>query len=139
MNTILDHALTGYEVLTKEAPFVSGIHSEADYENALSFIEEFMAAVGDNPDDHRWPLFELVVSVVDKYEISIEPELAIEEEDPVAVIRVLMDQHGLRQSELPEIGSQGVVSEILNGRRQLNVNQIKALSERFNVPSNLFV
>ena len=54
MNAILDHALTGYEVLTKEAPFVSGIHSEADYENALSFIEEFMAAVGDNPDDHRW-------------------------------------------------------------------------------------
>ncbi len=29
----------------------------------------------------------------------------------------LMEEHGLRQSDLPEIGSQGVVSEILNGKR----------------------
>ena len=45
----------------------------------------------------------------------------------------------LSQSELPEIGSQGVVSEILNGKRSLNIRQIKALAERFNVSPATFL
>jgi HTH-type transcriptional regulator/antitoxin HigA len=35
-----------------------------------------------------------------------------------------MEQHGLKQTDLREIGSQGVVSEILSGKRDLNVRQI---------------
>jgi len=51
----------------------------------------------------------------------------------------LMEQHGLRQGDMPEIGSQGVVSEILSGKRDLNVRQIRALSERFGVsPATFF-
>ena len=37
-----------------------------------------------------------------------------------------MDEHGLTQSDLPEVGSQGVVSEIIHGKRELNVRQIRA-------------
>ena len=44
-----------------------------------------------------------------------------------------MEEHDLTQSDLPEVGSQGVVSEILGGKRALNVRQIRALSERFGV------
>jgi HTH-type transcriptional regulator/antitoxin HigA len=58
---------------------------------------------------------------------------------PVAVLRLLMDQHRLSQSDLPEVGTQGVISEILHGKRALNVRQIKSLSERFNVPVSVFV
>ena len=36
-------------------------------------------------------------------------------------------------ARLPEIGSQGVVSEILSGKRELNVRQIRALAARFHV------
>ena len=50
-----------------------------------------------------------------------------------------MEEHGIKQSDLTEIGSQGVVSEILSGRRQLNVRQIKLLSERFKVSPAVFV
>lgn len=55
------------------------------------------------------------------------------------VIRQLMAQHGLRQRDLPEIGSQGVVSEILNGKRSLNVRQIQSLSQRFGVDPTAFL
>ena len=41
------------------------------------------------------------------------------------VLRSLMEAHGLTQSELPEIGSQGVVSEILSGERELNIHHIR--------------
>jgi HTH-type transcriptional regulator/antitoxin HigA len=39
-----------------------------------------------------------------------------------------MEAHGLTQSELPEIGSPGVVSEILSGERELNIRQIRHLA-----------
>jgi HTH-type transcriptional regulator/antitoxin HigA len=50
-----------------------------------------------------------------------------------------MEEHNLKQSDLSEIGSQGVVSEILNGKRTLNVAQIKALSKRFKVSPAVFI
>jgi len=55
------------------------------------------------------------------------------------MLRFLMEEHGLAQSDLPEIGSQGVVSEILNGKRELNVRQIRALARRFKVSPAVFV
>lgn len=59
--------------------------------------------------------------------------------DPISSLKHFMEEHNLRQSDLPEIGSQGVVSEILNGKRQLNVAQIKALSKRFKVSPAAFL
>jgi HTH-type transcriptional regulator/antitoxin HigA len=53
------------------------------------------------------------------------------------VLASLMDEHGLRQSDLPEIGSQGVVSEVLAGKRQLNLRQVRALAARFSVPMEM--
>ena len=47
-------------------------------------------------------------------------------------------RHDLTQSDLPEVGSQGVVSEILGGKRTLNVRQIRALSGRFGVSPAVF-
>ena len=55
------------------------------------------------------------------------------------VVRALMQERGLRQSDLPEIGSQGVVSEILQGKRELNARQIRALSKRFQVSPAVFL
>ena len=50
-----------------------------------------------------------------------------------------MAEHDLRQADLPEVGSQGVVSEILSGKRELNVRQIRALAGRFGVSAAVFV
>ena len=50
-----------------------------------------------------------------------------------------MQANHLKQSELPEIGSQGVVSEILRGKRVLNLRQIKLLAERFYVDPATFI
>ena len=64
----------------------------------------------------------------------------------VAALNQLLDagaaneEHPLAElANLPEIGTQGVVSEILSGKRELSVRQIKALSERFHVPPSVFV
>jgi HTH-type transcriptional regulator/antitoxin HigA len=51
-----------------------------------------------------------------------------------------MEQHGLKQADLrKEIGTQGVVSEILSGNRQINARQAKALAKRFGVSPAVFL
>jgi HTH-type transcriptional regulator / antitoxin HigA len=54
------------------------------------------------------------------------------------MLRFLIEQDGLSQGDLPEISSQGVVSESLRGKRDLNVRQIQALSRRFHLPVGAF-
>ncbi|MBN2678805.1 hypothetical protein HHS34_010595 [Acidithiobacillus montserratensis] len=44
-----------------------------------------------------------------------------------------MAQHGLRQCDVPEIGNQAKVSEVLSGKRTINLRQAVALSKRFGV------
>ena len=57
----------------------------------------------------------------------------------VQALKFLMDQHGVKQGELREIGSQGVVSEILAGKRELSIRQVRAFAERFGVSVATFV
>ena len=58
---------------------------------------------------------------------------------PVEILRFLMDQHGLRQKDLVDVfGTRSVVSEVLSGKRKLNREHIKRLSERFHVSPEVF-
>jgi len=45
----------------------------------------------------------------------------------------------LTQSDLPGVGPQSVVSEILSAKRQLNLRQIRGLAERFAVSVEVFI
>ena len=65
---------------------------------------------------------------------------ALPNAEPAQVLRFLMDQHDLKQIDLTlELGTQSVVSEVLSGRRQINVRQAKALAQRFSVSAAVFI
>jgi HTH-type transcriptional regulator/antitoxin HigA len=50
-----------------------------------------------------------------------------------------MDQHGLKQKDLIDVfATPSIVSEVLNGKRDLNKDQIARLSKRFHVSPELF-
>jgi HTH-type transcriptional regulator/antitoxin HigA len=50
------------------------------------------------------------------------------------------EEHHLKQTDLvEELGGQSVVSAILNGKRELNTRQVKALAVRFNVSAAVFL
>ncbi|MDF1756815.1 MAG: helix-turn-helix domain-containing protein [Legionellaceae bacterium] len=57
----------------------------------------------------------------------------------IDALEFLMEQHNLKQRDLSDIASQGVISEILNGRRDLNVKQIKKLADKFHVSPDVFI
>jgi HTH-type transcriptional regulator / antitoxin HigA len=73
-------------------------------------------------------LLHIVGNLISEYE-SLHIE--IPDATGLEVLKFLMDQHGLKQKDLSEIGSAGVVSEILAGKRELNKRHISTLSNLF--------
>jgi HTH-type transcriptional regulator/antitoxin HigA len=92
--------------------------------------------IGDNPKDPRYRLIETLSVLIEAYD---REHHSLPEASGIEVLRFLMEEHGLTQKDLPEIGSQGVVSEVLAGRRRLNVRQIQALAARFGVDPGTFI
>ncbi|OUD11983.1 helix-turn-helix domain-containing protein [Thioflexithrix psekupsensis] len=133
----MNHAL----ILTIEQwenlnPVFSPPHTEDEYQQKIVWLEELLMIVG---DDEQHPLSKLVdtlATLIESYENKHHP---VPDATPAELLNFLMSAHDIKQSDLPEIGSQGVVSEILNGKRQLNLRQIKALSERFGLPVDAFI
>ena len=111
-------------------------HNNNDYEKLVRLLDSLIDEVGNNESHPLASLMETLGTLIEAYEARNTPEI---EGDPVSVLKDLMQEHGIKQSDLPEIGSQGVVSEILSGRRDLNVRQISALSKRFHVSPAVFV
>ncbi|MEM9275926.1 MAG: transcriptional regulator [Cyanobacteria bacterium P01_F01_bin.143] len=116
------------------SPYLT-ISNDQEYEQAVARLNRLIDEVG---TDEAHPLY----SFLDTLGILIEAYESENYEIPdctgVEVLLYLMEEHSLNQSDLPEIGSQGVVSEIINGKRELNVRQIKALAQRFNLSTFVF-
>jgi len=124
-------ALTGFGV----------IHSEADYERATALAEAILDTTRETPqrEDSHAPLsilLDWVTTAICDYETT---HIRLPAVSPREVLHFLMEQHDLSQSDLPEVGNQSVVSQILSGQRSLNTRQIAALSARFKVSADAFI
>ncbi len=111
-------------------------HTEVEYENLVSMLDNLIDEVGENENHPLSSLMESIGILIETYENKNIPTISGNANDS---LRYLMKEHNLKQSELPEIGSQGVVSEILKGKRTLNIRQIKKLSSKFNISPLVFI
>jgi HTH-type transcriptional regulator/antitoxin HigA len=117
--------------------FIKRPTTEEEYDKLVKILDHLL----DLPEPWKNPQIEQLIHylgyLIEEYdEQHYAPQLKA---NGVTVLKFLMEQHHLKQSDLPEIGSQSVVSEILHGKRQLNVNHIKALSKRFGVSPDVFI
>lgn len=112
------------------------VRSEADYDRAVARLNELLDEVGDDATHPLYGLLDTLGTLVHAYEVE---QVAMPQATGVEALQYLMEDHSLTQSDLPEIGSQGVVSEILRGKRRLNIRQIRALGERFGVSPAVFI
>ena len=117
------------------APLLS-IRNEREYNAAVKRLNELLDEIGDN---EKHPLYGLLDTLGTLIEIYEEEHSPIPDASGAEVLRFLMEEHGLTQSDLSEVRSQGVVSEILNGKRELNVRQIQILVEKLKVSSAVFL
>ena len=116
---------------------LAAIHNQADYERAVEFMNQLLDVVGDEEEHELADMLELLGQLIEDYESQ---HYVLPNAEPSQVLRFLMEQHDLKQADLAsELGTQSVVSEILSGRRQINVRQAKALAQRFGVSAAVFI
>ncbi|EAW1758715.1 helix-turn-helix domain-containing protein [Salmonella enterica subsp. enterica] len=136
---IATEALKATQALIAAVPLLGHSPSEKDYNNALELVEELLI---ENPSS---PLLDIVCARITEYERQQPDIQALRDEMAaipagLAVLRTLMDQYNLTISDFAdEIGSKSMVSRVLKGERQLNVNHIKKLSDRFNISPAAFI
>jgi HTH-type transcriptional regulator/antitoxin HigA len=124
------------ENLQQTAKFIFVPTSEGEYEQLVNLLDEITDIVRDNETHPLANMMDVLGVLIEAYEDQHIPE---PEGDSVSVLKYFMEEYGLKQKDLSELGSQGVVSEILNGKRELNLRQIRVLGERFKIPASVFV
>jgi len=131
---------TQLEKIAKIWPGIQSVfsvpHNQKEYNRLVHILDSVIDEVGENESHPLASLMETLGSLIESYEDQNIPEI---EGHPGDTLKTLMEEHDLKQSDIPEIGSQGVISEILSGKRQFNVRQIKLLSNRFNVSPAVFM
>jgi HTH-type transcriptional regulator / antitoxin HigA len=128
LRDVESHWVALHEALGVGAP----IASEAQYERAFGFVEQVFDQVAADPTHPLAGLIDLLAERIRAYEDRVHPWP--DTSTPASVLTSLMEEHGLKQSDLPEVGAQSVVSAVLAGKRNLNLRQVKALAKRFGVP-----
>src|SRR3984957_18242492 len=104
------------------------ITSERQHEEYLSVLEMLIGKKAPTRGEDQYA--GLLATLIEADE---EEHFPILDASPVDVLRTLMEANDLRQKDLASLfGSESVVSEILNGKREINKNHIDKLSKRFN-------
>jgi HTH-type transcriptional regulator / antitoxin HigA len=120
-------------LLAEVAPAV--IETEEEYDRLLAVAERLTFAKNRSPEEQA--LHKLLVVLIETYEAENYP---VEQPTPHDILRHLMEASGTRQADLVGIiGSSGVVSEIVNGKRSISKAQAKALGDYFKVSPSLFI
>ena len=119
------------------------ITDSSHYEQALELVEGLLEEAEDSKDDPLNAVISLLSDAIEAYENRDRDVLAFEkrvneQQADLAMLRLLMDQHGLGTADLPEIGSKSMVSRVLSGERSLSKKHISALSDRFGIDPGLF-
>lgn len=120
----------------RKATDIAPIRDEAHYAHLVGVLEALLEETQGDESHPAMGLVDIVGDLVENYETE---HYALAETSGIQSLKFLMQQHGLRQTDLPEVGSQGVVSEILAGKRELNIRQVRAISKRFGVSSATFI
>ena len=110
------------------------IHDEGQNDTFVARLEELTSKQVVTPAEEK--LIELLTVLIENFEAKHYP---VQGSGPLDVIRHLMEENHLRQKDLVDVfGTESIVSDVLNGKRDLAKDHIRNLSERFGVSPALF-
>ena len=129
------HLLPAWETF-RSATDIAPIRDEAHYQRMTAMLEALLDETTGDENHPAMGLVDIVGDLIEDFESEHHP---LPDVTGVQALKFLIEQHGIKQCDLHEIGSQGVVSEILAGKRELNIRQVRALSKRFGGSPATFV
>lgn len=110
------------------------LKTEADYEEALAYLDSLMDAKPGSSMEEELELFSFLVESYEKENFPIGLP------DPVEAIKFRMEQQGLSRKDLePFIGSPSKVSEVLNHKRSLSLAMMRALHKGLDIPAEVLL
>lgn len=115
---------------------VTSVRTDEDYAQASATIDALLDEVGDN-ENH--PLADVLDYLADQVKAYEDENFPIPEAEPKEVLRLLMEQHGLKQEDLDDCAPQGRISDILSGKRSISKEIAKRLAHRFHVRADVFL
>lgn len=131
MTHTIDRSVYG-DLLARYQP--KAIETEAENE-VMILLAESLEHRQRTPEEDA--LLDLLIIVIEKFEEERYPVASVGAE---RMLLHLMEARNLKQEELVGvIGSRGVVSEIVNGKRSISKAQAKALGQFFHVSPSLFI
>ncbi|MGX5172848.1 helix-turn-helix domain-containing protein [Aliikangiella sp. IMCC44653] len=133
MQANLEKALHHWNMV---APVIDTPRSPEDYEALLINLKTTMELVENRPNSPLSGLIKAMSRAAEEYE---KVYLVEQQGGALHALRYLIKLHNVRQADLKEIGSQGVVSEILSNKRSLTLRHVRELAKRFNVSPNTFI
>jgi len=113
---------------------IKPIKSEKDYKEALIRLEQIFDSPENTPEGDEAEILSLMI---EHYE---NVHHAIEAPDPVAAIRIRMEELNLKQKDLiGVIGGKSRVSEVLNRKKKLTLEMVRNLADKLNISASVLV
>jgi HTH-type transcriptional regulator/antitoxin HigA len=124
-----------YLSLVKQFP-LRPLRSVSDYNNAAKMLDTLVG----RPDlsKGQQDYLDALTRFVEYYDQKHYPPKV--RSTPIELLKAMMEHRGMNVTALGALfGSKGVASEVLNGKRELNLNQIYKLAGHFNVEPGVFL
>lgn len=118
------------------APLLNAPQNEAEYDALVEALDEVQEITGYDNNHPLDGLVNVMATLIEAYDLRVRP---MPRASGIDVLRSFMDEHQLTQADLPELGSQSTVSQLLAGKRKLNLKQVRALATRFAVSAQTFL
>ena len=116
---------------------IQPIRTDEDRRAALAEIEACWGAPEGTDEGDK---LEILVALVELYEVKRWPIETGQNFDPIDVLHYAIDELGHSQGELAKLlGSRSRASEILSRRRALTVEMIHKIGEAWKIPADLLV
>lgn len=113
---------------------IQPINDELTYQRALDEVDELFDA---KPNTPRGDKLDVLVILLEAYEEKHHP---IDFPDPITALEYYMETRGLTRKDLEScLGSRARVSEILNKRRELSLNMIRNLRDKYHIPTDALI
>ena len=110
------------------------IKTEEDYRSALNRLEIIFDAPIDTEDGNE---AEILSMLIENYENKY---YQIEAPDPIEAIKIRMKEMDLKQKDLIGIiGGKSAVSEVLNKKKKLTVEMIRALENKLHISASVLI
>jgi HTH-type transcriptional regulator/antitoxin HigA len=110
------------------------IRTSEDHAAARRRIDELWGATEGSPEGDE---FDILATLLERYEERLNPPARI---TPLEALRFVMEQNGWGPRDLAALlGSRPRASEILSGKRDLTLDQVRLLHARWRIPADLLI